>query len=111
MAKRRSCRRTENETVLHEKAVKIRKMTDEQLVHYIEDRVEKARSEGYNKGRKTVEPPVVQAVESVEPSVVSGPGATVQEFLERLKATKIQGIGAVTLKKLMNAAEEYGYIQ
>ena len=110
MAKRRSCRRTENETVLHEKAVKIRKMTDEQLVHYIEDRVEKARSEEYNKGRKTVEPPVVQAVESVEPSVVSRTGA-VQEFLEKLKSTKIQGIGAVTLKKLMIAAEEYGYIQ
>lgn len=42
MAKKRSCRRTVNEDKVHEKAVKIRKMTDEQLVHYVEDRVEKA---------------------------------------------------------------------
>lgn len=48
MAKKRNCRRTVNEDKVHEKAVKIRKMTDEQLVHYVEDRVEKARSEGFN---------------------------------------------------------------
>ena len=46
--KKRNCRRTQDETRIHEKAVKMRKMTDEQLVHYIEDRVEKARSEGFN---------------------------------------------------------------
>lgn len=51
MAKKRSCRRTEDESRIHEKAVKMRKMTDEQLVHYVEDRVEKARSEGFNKGK------------------------------------------------------------
>ena len=51
MSKKRSCRRSDNENVIHDKAVKIRKMTDEQLVHYIEDRVEKARSEGFNKGK------------------------------------------------------------
>ncbi len=51
MAKRRSCRRTTDENVIHEKAVKMRKMTDEQLVHYVEDRVEKAHSEGFNQGK------------------------------------------------------------
>lgn len=51
MAKKRSCRRTDDENKIHEKAVKWRKMTDEQLVHYVEDRVEKARSEGYNQGK------------------------------------------------------------
>lgn len=51
MAKKRSCRRTTDENLIHEKAVKIRKMTDEQLVHYVEDRVEKARSEGFNQGK------------------------------------------------------------
>ena len=35
MAKR-SCRRTTDENAIHNKAVKIRKMTDEQLVHYVE---------------------------------------------------------------------------
>lgn len=53
MAKR-SCRRTTDENIIHSKAVKIRKMTDEQLVHYVEDRVEKARSEGFNCGKKHV---------------------------------------------------------
>lgn len=48
MTKRRSCRRTVDEDKIHDKAVKLRKMTDEQLVHYIEDRVAKARSEERN---------------------------------------------------------------
>ena len=37
---KRNCRRTEDEVLIHEKAVKMRKMTDEQLVNYVEDRVE-----------------------------------------------------------------------
>ena len=45
---KRNCRRTEDEVLIHEKAVKMRKMTDEQLVHYVEDRVAKADSEGFN---------------------------------------------------------------
>lgn len=56
MAKKRSCRRTTDENVIHDKAVKLRKMTDEQLVHYVEDRVEKARSEGFNRGREQNKP-------------------------------------------------------
>lgn len=51
MSKKRSCRRTEDENKIHEKAVKMRKMTDEQLVHYVEDRVAKAHSEGYNEAK------------------------------------------------------------
>lgn len=51
MGKKRSCKRTMNENIIHEKAGKMREMTDLQLVHYVEDRVEKARSEGYNRGR------------------------------------------------------------
>lgn len=57
MAKKRSCRRTTDENVIHEKAVKMRKMTDEQLVHYVEDRVEKARSEGFNRGSEQAQKP------------------------------------------------------
>ena len=36
-----------------EKASKMRAMTDEELVAYVENRVKKARSEGFNKGKKT----------------------------------------------------------
>lgn len=52
MAKKRRCRRTADENTIHEKAVKMRKMTDEQLVNYVYDSVEKARSEGFNQGKK-----------------------------------------------------------
>lgn len=58
MAKKRNCRRTTDENIIHEKAVKMRKMTDEQLVHYVEDRVEKARSEGFNRGKAPTPEPV-----------------------------------------------------
>ena len=53
MGKKRSCRRSVNENAIHDKAVKLRKMTDEQLVHYVEDRVAKAYSEGSNATKKS----------------------------------------------------------
>lgn len=34
---KKSCRRTMDENKIHEKAVKMRKKTDEQLVHYVDD--------------------------------------------------------------------------
>ena len=95
MAKKRSCRRTADEDKMHELAVKWRKMTDEQLVHYVEDRVKKARSEGFNEGREKAAPE----------------GTSAAEFLAELRRNKIPGIGIVTVNKLMKAAMEYGYIQ
>lgn len=91
---KRNCRRTEDEVRIHEKAVKMRKMTDEQLVHYVEDRVEKARSEGFNSGRKLV-----------------GNRKNTKEFLAELQTSKIPGIGAVTINKLLKVATEHGCIQ
>ena len=79
---------------IHEKAVKMRKMTDEQLVHYVEDRVEKARSEGFNNGKKSVRS-----------------GKNTKDFLAELQTSKIPGIGAVTINKLLKVATEHGYIQ
>lgn len=38
-----------------EKATKMRAMTDSDMVSYVENRVKKAYSEGFNKGRKLVE--------------------------------------------------------
>lgn len=75
MAKKRSCRRTEDENKIHEKAVKLRKMTDEQLVHHVEDRVEKARSEGYNQGKKKTRPVNIGAI-IAEIGDVKGIGTT-----------------------------------
>ena len=77
MAKR-SCRRTTDENLIHKKAVEMRKKTDEQLVHYVEDRVEKARSEGFNCGKakapKSTAVNVTAIVEEI--GSVKGIGAT-----------------------------------
>jgi hypothetical protein len=51
MAKKRSCRRTADEDRIHDRAVKMRKMTDRQLVQYVEDQVAAARREGAAQGR------------------------------------------------------------
>lgn len=95
MAKRRSCRRTVDENIIHEKAVKMRKMTDEQLVHYVEDRVEKARSEGFNRGKE-------QAPKHNSVNIVS--------IIEEIGSVK--GIGSTKLEDIKSILErrlETGY--
>ncbi len=89
MGKKGSCRRTTDESIIHEKAVKLRKMTDERLVHYVEDRVEKARSEGFNKGRK------VQA-ETLQFAIT--------DFAEEIG--RMKGIGMVTMGKIRELTEK-----
>ena len=93
MAKKRSCRRTVDEDKIHEKAVKIRKMTDEQLVHYVEDRVEKARSEGFHRGKEAAHAkPAVNIVEIIgEIGSVKGIGTT---KLADIKAILEKQLGA-----------------
>lgn len=91
---KRSCRRTTDENLIHKKAVEMRKKTDEQLVNYVEDRVEKARSEGFNCGKASI----------------SKTGEGAKEFIAFLQLNKIPGIGAVTINKLIKVAEENGYL-
>lgn len=86
MGKTRSCRRTEDENKIHDKAVKMRKMTDEQLVHYVEDRVEKARSDGFNQGKKAT------------------PTIDTDKILEKIGT--IKGIGAVKLHEIKGILEQ-----
>lgn len=92
MAKKRSCRRTADENKIHEKAVKWRKMTDEQLVHYVDDRVERARSDGFNQGKK--EAPVG--------------GLTVAEFISDIE--NIKGIGFSTIWKIKDFYRKKGLL-
>lgn len=84
MAKKRNCRRTTNEIIIHEKAVKMRKMTDKQLVHYVEDRVEKARSEGFNQGRNQAPKHKPVSIETIinEIGTVRGIGASKLEDIQ-----------------------------
>lgn len=93
MGKKRSCRRTTDENIIHEKAVKMRKMTDEQLVHYIEDRVEKARSEGFNRGKEQKkEVPQLSAVEFVEEiGQIKGIGTTTMSKIRELLDKRLEG--------------------
>lgn len=88
MAKIRSCRRTTDENIIHEKAVKMRKMTDEQLVHYVEDRVEKARSEGFKLGKE-------QKKDVLQFDVMG--------FVEEIG--RIKGIGTATMSKIRELLE------
>lgn len=90
MAKR-SCRRTQDEKRIHEKAVKMRKMTDEQLVYYVEDRVEKARSEGYNKGKAAIQPMKKIDVKGIIQEISS---------IKGIGTAKLQGIEAVLVRYL-----------
>lgn len=81
MAKKRNCRRTDEENRIHEKAVKLRKMTDEQLVRYVE-------------------------TQASEPDK-SGPD--ISSFVEELSS--LRGIGAATVSKIKAYAAERGYLE
>ena len=86
MAKKRNCRRTTDENIIHDKAVKMRKMTDEQLVHYVEDRVAKARSEGFHQGKLQAPAHKPVSIEKIVEEIgnVKGIGNIQQElFMER----------------------------
>jgi len=91
---KRSCRRTEDAKKIHEKAVRMRKMTDEQLVHYVEDRIAKAESEGYNRIKKETS--------------VDLENSTVKYFLDEFR--QVPGVGKITYKRLIEYAKENGYI-
>lgn len=78
--KKRSCRMTDTEKEMHDRAVKIRKMTDEQLCKYIDD------TQGKNDTRDK----------------------SVSKFLTCVAGMK--GIGKTTENKLYYLAREKGFI-
>lgn len=93
MAKKRNCRRTTDENIIHEKAVKMRKMTDEQLVNYVENRVEKARSEGFNQGKSNAKAiPKINITEIIdEIGSVKGIGAAKLQVIRGILETRLAG--------------------
>lgn len=80
--KKRNCRMTGNEKEIHDRAVKIRKMTDEQLCRYID-------------GLKSSAPPAEDK--------------SIGRFLALISNTK--GIGIVTERKLYALARDEGFIE
>ncbi len=100
MSKRRNCRRTPEEVMAHDKAIRIRKMTDAQMMDYLEDLYKKAYDAGYALGGSEAKPQ--------EPSGEQENG--VESFLWYLQVNKVPGIGAVTVNKLLKVASENGYV-
>lgn len=95
MAKKRSCRRTQEENAIHDKAVKIRKMTDRQLARYVEERVEKARSEGFSQGKAQTPKPEPVNIEKILGEIGNVRG---------IGTAKLLSIGAI-LDKYLEARE------
>ncbi len=89
MAKKRNCRRTPEEVSIHDEAVKLRKMTDAQLV-------EKVRS--------------ASAAASKMPAAQVSSTKSVAEFLEAFANANIPGVGKITLKKMNTFAKDNGYL-
>lgn len=89
MAKKRNCRRTPEEVSIHDEAVKLRKMTDVQLV-------EKVRS--------------ASATASKMPAAQVSSVKSAAEFLEAFANANIPGVGKITLKKMNTFAKDNGYL-
>lgn len=96
MAKR-NCRRTEEEAAIHKRAVELRKMTDAKLVQHVEDKIEKARSEGFERGKKAFK------------DSMGDHDITIKNFIQAIGL--LPGIGKVTMEKINGLAEEGGWIE
>lgn len=90
MAKKRKCRYTPEELAVHEQAVKLRKMTDEQLVMAF-------------RASSAASPAVSQ--EEVEKDT-SG----VKKLIEGLSRGECRGVKGATVYKIQQYAEEMGLI-
>ncbi|WOC33445.1 MULTISPECIES: hypothetical protein [Caproicibacterium] len=98
---RKKCRLSPEELNMHEQAVKLRKMTDRQLVACFAAEKKAAYEDGEFQGKREV-------LKHQRPSnqVIGDTG--VKAFLEDIQS--VSGIGTVTMKKLHNLAEERGYL-
>ncbi len=96
MAKKRNCRRTPKEIIVHEEAVKLRKMTDAQLV-------EKVRSASAAVAKTN------EAFHDLADSTTKAAGS-IEAFIEAFNNADIAGIGKVTKKKIHTFAKDNGYI-
>ncbi len=88
MGKKRSCRRTDDENRIHEKAVKLRKMTDEQLVKYVESQDEQAKV-----GNAVKETPSLESVmEDIMDEIgrIKGVGKTKLHYIQMILQEKLE---------------------
>lgn len=95
--KKRSCRMTAEERDLHEQAVRVRKMTDQQLVDHIKHIQQDAYAAGY-------------ADAEAAPIEPQSTGKTLGAFIEDLANGRCKGIKSATVFKLEEFARAEGYI-
>lgn len=96
--KKRNCRMTGEEKNVHERAVKLRKMTDDKLVEHIDHILEEAYNTGYSEA---------EAQRASTPA----PGKTLPQLLEQLDAGECKGIKSATAYKIAEFAREQGYLE
>lgn len=100
MAKKRKCRYTAEERAIHEEAVRLRKMTDRQLVE------EFRRRQGKEDAIGVPDAPVEADFETE-----SGENTTdIEQLLTGLSEGKCKGIKGATAYKIRAFAEEMGLI-
>ena len=111
--KKRNCRMTGEEKNVHERAVKLRKMTDDKLVEHIDHirgvgvfarkyRCDHIREEAYNTGYSEAE---------AQRASTPAPGKTLPQLLEQLDAGECKGIKSATAYKIAEFAREQGYLE
>lgn len=97
MSKTRNCRYTEGEKALHNEAVRVRKMTDQQLTDHMRHIRDEAYASGY------------QDAERSSSAADTGTG-TVTQLIEELSAGACKGIKSASAFKIEQFARERGYI-
>lgn len=95
--KKKSCRMTAEEKDLHERAIRIRKMTDRQLVEHIEHIREEAYTTGYAEGE----------TKNAAPATT---GKTLADFIGELAEGRCKGVKSATAYKIEEFARTAGYI-
>lgn len=91
MAKKRNCRKSDLERELHERAIRVRKMTDEQLCNYLDS---------------------LSALKTPPPAINPDPAEVIHNFLNVLEENcgSGNGIGKSTVFKLRKFVEKEGLL-
>ena len=100
MAKKRNCRRTQKETAIHEEAVKLRRMTDRQLV------------EAFHKTSATEVAPSAPTTTQERPKddKATRDTAPIKMLLQAISDGKCKGVGGATAYKISRFASEMGLV-
>lgn len=95
--KKRKCRMTAGERDLHEQAIRVRKMTDQQLV----DHLQHIRDDAYAAGYAEAEAQATSSPTSEK---------TLAGFIEELSNGRCKGVKSATAFKIEEFARTAGYI-